>query len=53
MRSILALVDPLSTEDGAATLTAFTAAAIAKSREHLPEEPQLWVIAGADGATAR
>lgn len=40
------LVDPLSTEDGAATLTAFTAAAIARSREHLPEEPQLWVVAG-------
>jgi anhydro-N-acetylmuramic acid kinase len=42
----ISLVDPLSTEDGAATLTAFTAAAIARSREHLPEEPQLWVIAG-------
>jgi anhydro-N-acetylmuramic acid kinase len=42
----VSLVDPLSTEDGAATLTAFTASSIAKSREHLPEEPQLWVIAG-------
>lgn len=42
----VSMVEPLSTEDGAATLTAFTAAAIAKSREHLPEEPQLWVIAG-------
>ena len=42
----LALIDPLSTEDGAATLTAFTAAAIAKSSASLPEEPQLWVIAG-------
>jgi anhydro-N-acetylmuramic acid kinase len=42
----VSLVEPLSTEDGAATLTAFTAASIAKSREHLPEEPQLWVIAG-------
>lgn len=40
------LVDPLSTEDGAATLTAFTAAAIARAREHLPEEPRLWIIAG-------
>jgi anhydro-N-acetylmuramic acid kinase len=42
----LALIDPLSTEDGAATLTAFTAAAIAKSRAYLPEEPRLWVVAG-------
>lgn len=40
------LVDPLSTEDGAATLTAFTAASIARAREHLPEEPRLWIIAG-------
>jgi anhydro-N-acetylmuramic acid kinase len=42
----VSLVDPLSTEDGAATLTAFTAASIARAREHLPEEPQLWVVAG-------
>lgn len=42
----LSLIDPLSTEDGAATLTAFTAAAIAKARAYLPEEPQLWVVAG-------
>jgi anhydro-N-acetylmuramic acid kinase len=40
------LVAPLSPEDGAATLTAFTAAAIAKAREHVPEEPQLWIISG-------
>lgn len=40
------LVDPLSTEDGAATLTAFTAASIARAREHVPEEPRMWVIAG-------
>ena len=40
------LVDPLSVEDAAATLTAFTAAAIARAREHLPEEPQLWVVSG-------
>jgi anhydro-N-acetylmuramic acid kinase len=42
----LSLVDPLSTEDGAATLTAFTASAIARAREHVPEEPHLWIIAG-------
>lgn len=40
------LVDPLSTEDGAATLTAFTAASIARAREHVPEEPRMWIIAG-------
>jgi anhydro-N-acetylmuramic acid kinase len=36
----------LSVADGAATLTAFTAAAIARAREHFPEEPALWVICG-------
>jgi anhydro-N-acetylmuramic acid kinase len=40
------LVDPLSTEDGAATLTAFTAASIARARQHVPEEPRMWIIAG-------
>jgi anhydro-N-acetylmuramic acid kinase len=42
-------VDPvlrLSVADGAATLTAFTAASIARAREHFPEEPGLWVICG-------
>jgi anhydro-N-acetylmuramic acid kinase len=38
--------EALSTEDGAATLTAFTAAAIGKSREHMPEEPRLWIVCG-------
>ncbi len=42
----VSLVDPLSLEDGAATLTAFTVASIARAREHVPEEPQMWVIAG-------
>ncbi len=36
----------MSSEDGAATLTAVTAEAIGKAREHLPEEPKLWVICG-------
>lgn len=40
------MVDPLSLADGAATLTAFTAAAIARAREHMPGEPLLWVVAG-------
>jgi anhydro-N-acetylmuramic acid kinase len=42
----VSLVDPLSTEDGAATLTAFTAASIARAREHVPEEPRMWIVAG-------
>ena len=42
----VSLVDPLSIEDGAATLTAFTAASIARAREHVPEEPRMWIIAG-------
>jgi anhydro-N-acetylmuramic acid kinase len=36
----------LSAEDGAATLTAFTAASIVRAREYFPEQPQLWVISG-------
>lgn len=40
------LVDLLSPADGAATLTAFTAESIARAREHLPEQPGLWVICG-------
>jgi anhydro-N-acetylmuramic acid kinase len=36
----------LSLEDGAATLTAFTAASIARAREHFPQAPGLWVISG-------
>ncbi len=36
----------ISPADGAATLTAFTAAAVARAREHLPEPPALWVVCG-------
>jgi len=42
-------LDPLrslSLEDGAATLVAFTAASLARAREHFPQEPKLWVISG-------
>ena len=42
----LELVDQLPASDGAATLTAFTAASIARAREHFPEQPQLWVVSG-------
>lgn len=40
------LVDWMSLEDGAATLTAFTAGAVARAREHMAEEPTVWIIAG-------
>jgi anhydro-N-acetylmuramic acid kinase len=40
------LVSELSPQDGAATLTAFTATAIARAREHMPQEPQLWIVCG-------
>ena len=36
----------LSLEDGAATLAALTAQAIAKAREHIAEEPQIWIVCG-------
>lgn len=39
-------VEGLGIEDGAATLTAFTAASIAKAREHFPEQPELWIVCG-------
>jgi anhydro-N-acetylmuramic acid kinase len=39
-------VDGLSGPDGAATLTAFTAAAIARANEHLPKPPKRWIICG-------
>jgi anhydro-N-acetylmuramic acid kinase len=41
-----AAVSGLSVADGAATLTAFTAAGIARAREHFPEQPKLWVVSG-------
>ena len=40
------LVEGMSVEDGAATLTAFTAGAIARAREHSAHEPAVWVISG-------
>ncbi|HEY1708144.1 MAG TPA: anhydro-N-acetylmuramic acid kinase [Rhizomicrobium sp.] len=36
----------LSPEDGAATLTAFTAASLARAREHFPEPANLWIVCG-------
>ncbi len=42
----LALVDGLSTEDGAATLTAMTASGIAAACERVPEAPKQLLITG-------
>lgn len=39
-------VDGLSTEDGAATLTAFTAASIALIAPMLPKPPASWIVVG-------
>jgi anhydro-N-acetylmuramic acid kinase len=36
----------LSLEDGAATLTAFTAEALALALEHLPSPPAVWIVSG-------
>jgi anhydro-N-acetylmuramic acid kinase len=36
----------LSPEDGAATLTAFTAQAVAMARDHLPQAPATWIVCG-------
>lgn len=40
------IVDWMTVEDGAATLTQFTAAAIGKAREHVSEQPELWIVCG-------
>ena len=39
-------VAPLSPSDGAATLTAFTAAAVARATGHLPTPPRRWLVTG-------
>jgi anhydro-N-acetylmuramic acid kinase len=39
-------VEWMALEDGAATLTALTAGAIVRAREHMKEEPSLWVVSG-------
>jgi anhydro-N-acetylmuramic acid kinase len=38
--------DRLSDADGAATLTAFTAAAVARALPHLPAAPRRWIVCG-------
>jgi anhydro-N-acetylmuramic acid kinase len=39
-------VDMLSPADGAATLTAFTAASLARAREHFPDAAETWIVSG-------
>ena len=39
-------VEGLSPADGAATLTEFTAASLARALEHLPSSPEKWIICG-------
>ena len=39
-------LDNISLEDGAATLTALTAAAVARVVPHLPAPPATWIVAG-------
>jgi anhydro-N-acetylmuramic acid kinase len=42
----MAAVEGLSPADGAATLTAFTAASLARAREHFPEPAATWIVSG-------
>jgi anhydro-N-acetylmuramic acid kinase len=39
-------VEELSPADGAATLTAFTAASLARAREHFPDPATTWIVSG-------
>jgi anhydro-N-acetylmuramic acid kinase len=45
-RPVLDAVAELSTEDGAATLTAFTADCVAAGLQHVPAPPALWLVCG-------
>ncbi|MHA3913733.1 anhydro-N-acetylmuramic acid kinase [Halovulum sp. GXIMD14793] len=45
-KEVLERVGPLSTEDGAATLTAVTAESIVLAARHMPEPPSRWLICG-------
>lgn len=42
----LAPIQGLGLEDGAATLAAFTARAVARAQEHLPALPERWLVTG-------
>ena len=43
---VLSAVSRLNTEDGAATLTAFTADCVAASLRHMPSPPTRWLVCG-------
>lgn len=45
-RDLAVMVDNQTPEDGAATLTAFTAAAVARAEAQLPEPPKRWLVCG-------
>jgi anhydro-N-acetylmuramic acid kinase len=45
-RRIAALVENLSPPDGAATLTALTAASISAAARHFPQSPKRWLVCG-------
>ena len=45
-QSVRKAIVELSTEDGAATLTAFTADCVAESRKHMPAPPARWLVCG-------
>ncbi len=42
----LDFVKGLNAENGAATLTQLTAETIARARQYMPEEPELWIVCG-------
>ncbi len=42
----MAAVESLSPADGAATLAAFTAASLARAREHFPDAAETWIVSG-------
>jgi len=45
-QAVLAAVEPLSAQDGAATLTGFTADCVAAALAHLPAPPTRWLVCG-------
>jgi anhydro-N-acetylmuramic acid kinase len=45
-RAVLSAMEGLSVEDGAATLTAFTADCVAESLRHMPASPTRWLVCG-------
>ena len=42
----LTLCEGLSIEDGAATLAAFSAAAVGRAQDHLPQQPEMVIVVG-------